>query len=263
MMRIATHPALRRRGLGSQLLDRIHDEFTGTEADHATVDYFSVSYGATPDLVRFWQRAGYGTVHVSTTRNDASGERSAVMIRPASAAGERLRDRHATALRDRLRDGLSDALRDLDPDVAAATIAACPVDGGEWLSLDERDWRALVAAADGPGGYEVVPGAARDLAFAALLDRDVSGGRGASDGRDVPDNSERDALDDDAGALTDREVRLLIRTVLQSRPREEVADELGYESTRQCLRALGSAIGTLLDRYGGTVVAEERERFDR
>ncbi|WP_096388976.1 tRNA(Met) cytidine acetyltransferase TmcA [Halopenitus persicus] len=239
-MRIATHPALRRRGLGSHLLGRIHDEFTGNGAGDSAVDYFSVSYGATPDLVRFWQRAGYGTVHVSTTRNDASGERSAVMIRPTSAAGERLRDRHAAALRDRLRDGLSDALRDLDPDVAAATIAACPVDGGEWLSLTDRDWRALVAAADGPGGYEVVPGAARDLAFAALLDRDVSGGN-----------------------LTDREVRLLIRVVLQSQPRGEVADELGYESTRQCLRALGAALGTLLDRYGGAVVAAERDRFER
>jgi len=60
-----------------------------------------------PRLLRFWRRAGYRTVHLSTSRNDASGEHSAIMLRPTGedGPGSRLLDRHAAAFRDRERDG--------------------------------------------------------------------------------------------------------------------------------------------------------------
>ena len=109
-VRIATHHALRGEGFGSRLLDEVHREFGGD------LDYFSVGYGATPRLLRFWRRAGYRTVHLSTSRNDASGEYSAIMLRPTGedGPGSELLDRHAAAFRDRERDGLSDAHRDVD-----------------------------------------------------------------------------------------------------------------------------------------------------
>ena len=239
-VRIATHHAVRDRGFGSRLLEEVHAEFA------ADVDYFSVGYGATPRLLRFWRRTGYRTVHLSTSRNDASGEYSAIMLRPVAGDGDgrgsgkrpgvALLDRHARAFRDRERDGLSDAHRDVDPDVVRGALRACSA----LVSVDLTDieWRSVVGASFGPGMYDSAPGAFRDLALAALIE---------------------------GGATTDlnpREERLLVRKVLQGRTWESVAEELDYVSTAACMRALGAAYEPLVERYGTDVALAERERFE-
>ena len=249
-VRIATHHALRDRGLGTRLLDRVHGEFDGD------VDYVSVGFGATPRLLRFWRRAGYRTVHLSTTRNDSSGEHSAVMLRPAGGAGRGLLDRHAAAFRDRERDALSDAHRDVDADVVRGALAACPA--SVTVDLTPAEWRAVVGASFGPGMYDVAPGAFRDLALAALI-----GGDGDAD----PDDGDADPDDGREGTgsagidLDAHEQRLLVRKVLQGRSWDRVADELDYVSTSGCMRALGDAVKPLVDRYGTALALAERDRF--
>ena len=235
-VRIATHHAHRGEGFGSRLLDEVHREFGRSRGDGGVgaVDYFSVGYGATPRLLRFWRRAGYRTVHLSNSRNDASGEHSAIMLRPVGeGAGRALLDRNATAFRDRERDGLSDAHRDVDPDVVAGALRACSAEVP--IELTEREWRSVVGASFGPGMYDSAPGAFRDLALAALIES--------------------------GPALGDREARLLVRKVLQGRPWESVAEELGYVSTAACMRALGDAYEPLVERYGTEFARRERERF--
>ncbi|MFC7187348.1 tRNA(Met) cytidine acetyltransferase TmcA [Halorubrum yunnanense] len=237
-VRIATHHALRGEGFGARLLDEIHAEFgEGGGEDARGVDYFSVGYGATPRLLRFWRRAGYRTVHLSTSRNDASGEHSAVMLRPETGPGRELCSRHAAAFRDRERDGLSDAHRDVDSDVVVGALRACPAPVP--VDLTETEWRSVVGASFGPGMYDSAPGAFRDLAMAALV-----GGDGES-----------------GDVLDDREKRLLVQKVLQGRPTESVADELGYVSGGACMRALGEAYKPLVERYGTEFALAERERF--
>ncbi|WP_435097538.1 tRNA(Met) cytidine acetyltransferase TmcA [Halorubrum sp. N11] len=233
-VRIATHHALRGEGFGSRLLDEVHEEF-GRD-----IDYFSVGYGATPRLLRFWRRAGYRTVHLSASRNDASGEHSAIMLRPASDSGRSLLDRNAAAFRDRERDGLSDAHRDVDPDVVVGALRACPASMP--IDLTETEWCSVVGASFGPGMYDSAPGAFRDLALAALIEGD--------------EGNETDEI-----ALDGREERLLVRKVLQGQPWESVAAELGYVSTAACMRALGDAYKPLVERYGTDFALAERERF--
>ena len=240
-VRIATHHALRGRGLGSHLLDRIHAEF------RETVGYFSVGFGATPRLLRFWRRAGYRAVHFSATRNDTSGEHSAIMLRPETAAGETLLDRHAAALRDRERDALSDAHRDVDPDVVRSVLAACPAP--VTVDLTPIEWRTVVGASFGPGMYDAAPGAFRDLAMATLV--------GCRDAVRTPNAEPEDSPRD----LRPREERLLVRKVLQGRPWAVVADELDYVSTAACMRALGEAAKPLVERYGSADALAERDRF--
>jgi tRNA(Met) cytidine acetyltransferase len=210
------------------------DDGSTDDGSAGGVDYFSVGYGATPRLLRFWRRAGYQTVHLSTSRNDASGEHSAIMLRPVTEAGRGVLSRHAVAFRDRERDGLSDAHRTVDPDVIAGALRACPAPVS--VDLTDIEWRSVVGASFGPGMYDSAPGAFRDLAMAALV------GEG---------DAELDA----------RERRLLVRKVLQGRPWESVADELGYVSTAACMRALGDAYKPLVERYGTDVALRERERF--
>ena len=240
VVRIAVHHACRGRGLGTHLLERIH------AAVRDEVAYFAVGFGATPRLLRFWRRAGYRSVHLSTTRNDTSGAYSAVMCRPAGDIGEALCERHATALARRERDALSGPHSDVEAAVVRGVLSACPV---EWpVALTDDEWRAVVAAAVGPGRYEVTPGAIRDLAYAALL-----GGRAVGE----PDPG---SVTPETG-LTVAQERLLVRVVLQGHDPDDVSAELGYESKKTCLRALGTALEPLIERFGTEVAHRERDRL--
>ncbi|KTG27509.1 tRNA(Met) cytidine acetyltransferase TmcA [Haloferax profundi] len=237
VMRIATHHVVRSSGLGSHLLSAIRDEFDGD------VDYLGVGFGATPELLSFWRENDYGTVHLSTTRNDTSGEYSALMLLPLSPAGHTLHDRHAAWFVQRIGDVLGDALSDLDPDVARAALASVghsseggPGDADDEPLLSDYEWRVVVGASYGPGLYTTAPGAFRRLALAHLT------------------SPER-------VSLSDREERLLVRKVLQTHPWSAVADELDFHSTAQCMRALGDAYEPLVDEYGGEVAHDERERY--
>ncbi|MFB6123132.1 MAG: tRNA(Met) cytidine acetyltransferase TmcA [Haloferacaceae archaeon] len=227
VLRIATHHAVRSSGLGSRLLDRVHDEFADA------VDWLGVGFGATPRLLRFWRRNDYRTVHLSTTRNATSGEYSALLLRPTSHTGWALHDRHARWFRDRVGGVLLDALDDVDPDVVRAALAATA--GRRDVDLTAYEWRVVVGAAYGPGMYDTAPGAFRRLALAHLLDGDAD--------------------------LTPRQERLLVRKPLQAAPWDVVADELDYVSTRQCMRDLGEAFQPLVDRYGDEYAHAERERY--
>jgi len=227
VMRIATHHAARSRGLGSRLLDEVRREY-----DDA--DWLGVGYGATPELLSFWRANGYSTVHVSTTRNDTSGEYSAVMLDPRSHLGERLHDHHARWFADRVPGVLADALDDLDPDVARGALRAC--DAAPDLDLSASSWRVVAGAAHGPGMYSVDPAPFRRLARHHLVAGD-------------PD------------LLAAREERLLVAKLLQARPWDAVADSLDFHSTSQAMRALGDALRPLVDAYGTEAAREELARF--
>jgi len=237
VLRIAVHPAVRSRGLGSTLLDRIHGEFDP--------DWFGTGFGATPRLVRFWRRAGYRTVHLSTTRNERSGEHSAAMLRPGTGDDGRPDDprddgdlfaRHTRWFLDRVGGTLTDRLADLDADVVRAALAAA--EGRVDPDIDDRGWRHAAAVAFGPGQVDVHPEPFRRLALAGLTDPDP--------GVDLSADAER----------------LLVRRILQAADWETVADELGYHSTAAARRATGRAYRPLVDRYGGPTAREERARYD-
>ncbi|MDL5361186.1 tRNA(Met) cytidine acetyltransferase TmcA [Halalkalicoccus sp. NIPERK01] len=227
VLRIATHHAVRSRGLGSRLLSEVREEFS------RSADWLGVGYGATPELLSFWSENGFSTVHLSTTRNDASGEYSAVMLSPTSDVGRELHDRHAAWFADRIEGVLSDPLDDADPDVVRAALGSveAAVDPG----LSERDWIHVAGAAYGPGTFDVSPGSFRPLAVSHLIDGEAP--------------------------LTDRGERLLVRKVLQGRPWDGVAEELGFVSTRMCMRALGESFKPLVDEYGSEAALEERRRY--
>jgi len=242
VVRIATHHAARSRGLGSALLDGVRDEFDGR-------DWLGVGYGATPALLRFWARNGFSTVHLSTTRNDASGEYSALMLDPLSADGRALAARHASWFADRITDVLADPLQDLDPDVARAALAAC--DATPDPGLSENAWRIVAGSAYGSAMYSVDPAPFRRLAVCALVRDDAPSL--LSDATDV---------EGDPAAEVERRERLFVLKLLQCRPWDDVADDLGYHSSGQAMRAFGDALQPLCNAWGGEAVATERARHE-
>ena len=50
------------------------------------LDWLGVSYGLTPQLLKFWKRAGYVPLYVRQTTNDLTGEHTCVMLREIAGA---------------------------------------------------------------------------------------------------------------------------------------------------------------------------------
>ena len=246
VLRIATHPAVRSRGLGSRLLEAVAADARAGGFDwpggvDAETDYLGVGYGATPRLVRFWAESGFATLHLSTTRNDASGEYSALMARPLTDAGRALCGRTAGWFRRRIGSVLADALDDADPDVVREALAATAASETPSATdpaasdLTDREWRTVAAAAFGPGLYDAAPRPFRELALRHLIEGGV----------DLSADAER----------------LLVRKVLQAWSWERTAGAGPYVSKREAMRSLGDAYRPLVDRYGTEAAREEADRY--
>ncbi|HRJ51150.1 MAG TPA: GNAT family N-acetyltransferase [Candidatus Thiothrix moscowensis] len=88
VMRIAVHPDRQNHGLGAQLLKHLLGFATQGGAD-----YMGVSYAMTPELVRFWERAGFVVARVGHRKDTASGSRSVVQIKALTARATALFNR--------------------------------------------------------------------------------------------------------------------------------------------------------------------------
>ncbi|MBJ2127494.1 tRNA(Met) cytidine acetyltransferase [Alteromonas sp. IB21] len=75
--RIAVHPNLQNKGIGSQLVKQIVKE-----AHKRAIDAISTSYGTTNKLDGFWSNNGFEIVDYGRKPNKASGETSALAVLP-------------------------------------------------------------------------------------------------------------------------------------------------------------------------------------
>jgi tRNA(Met) cytidine acetyltransferase len=75
-VRIAVHPGFRRCGLGTRLIEAVHQ--------HHHPDCFGTLFGASPELITFRRKNGYELVRVGGTRGARTGEPTAIMMRPVS-----------------------------------------------------------------------------------------------------------------------------------------------------------------------------------
>lgn len=72
IMRIAVHPQLQGNGIGHKVLTQLIQQ--------TDFDYYSTSFGATEELVRFWRQSDFFPVRLGTQRDQASGCHSIVML---------------------------------------------------------------------------------------------------------------------------------------------------------------------------------------
>ncbi|AIK16969.1 GNAT family N-acetyltransferase [Glaesserella parasuis] len=80
--RIAVQPEYQKQGYGKRLVSQIISQMP------PLVDFVSVSFGLTPELLRFWQSCGFSLVQVTPTPEASSGYHSAMMIYPLSEQGK-------------------------------------------------------------------------------------------------------------------------------------------------------------------------------
>lgn len=79
VVRIATHPDLMSRGIGSRAL-----RFVVDKAREMGLDWVGASFGVTDELLNFWADNRFFPVHISPNKNPVSGEYSIIVIRPLS-----------------------------------------------------------------------------------------------------------------------------------------------------------------------------------
>jgi tRNA(Met) cytidine acetyltransferase len=76
IMRIAVHPQIQQSGIGSKFLN--HIELLAIEQ---RADFLGSSFGVNAELLSFWLNAGYFITRIGFTKDKASGEHSALLVK--------------------------------------------------------------------------------------------------------------------------------------------------------------------------------------
>ncbi len=198
VVRIATHPSVQDKGIGSRLLSYIVDE-----ASKKGFQWVGSGFGVSDKLVRFWTRNGFSVIHISPDRNPVSGEYTVLVLRPLSDMAKKLTEAAARELKEKLLGSLQDTYRDMEPEIAIALLKA----SGPVLSsprpLSRLKLQRLAAYLYGTMTYETVNDVIRDV---------------------VSQYWEMAPRND--GLLTEMEERATILKVLQGRRWSDVAKEL-------------------------------------
>jgi tRNA(Met) cytidine acetyltransferase len=135
-VRVATHPALRGRGLARALVEHVHETHRA--------ELFGTVFGATPELLAFRRALGYVLVRIGSSRGASSGEPSVVMLRPTSARAHDLVSALRADLARNLPLQLSLLAADGELGVEAALAEALAADLPAPEPLDARETRRRV-----------------------------------------------------------------------------------------------------------------------
>ena len=129
--RIAVQPNWQQQGLGQRLIAKIKQQMK----QQGAVDFLSVSFGYTPELLAFWQKCGFILVHFSESKEASSGCYSVVALCPLSEEGRVFVQR----AEKQFQRNLPLSLHPLATQFARTEI--------DW-TLDSSDWQSLTDFAD-------------------------------------------------------------------------------------------------------------------
>ena len=208
-VRIAVHPALRRRKLAATLVRHVHQS-------HPDAELFGTMFGATAALLHFRRSVGYDLVRIGASRGSRTGEPAAVMIHPVSQRAHQIRNH----LREELGRNLplqlelltADGEAYLDPELVLAMQNGLP----RVLPIDEQARSAIVQHyLSGPQPIDAV--------IAAVVDTVA-------------------AYPNVLYSLPQQERRLIELRVLLRKSVEQVAKEAGFPTVPAAMRALRRAL---------------------
>ncbi len=211
--RIAVHPELQGRGLGSKLLAAIEEWARSRGADVVTTIF------SRHDVIGFWLRNGYIPYYVSPRYNRVTGEKNIAMAKPLSRKGERVVGEASKTLTLRLLLAAPSVYRDLAAEKMASLLR----------STSRASFRA-----------ELLP--SQRMALEKYL-------RGELDLEQVMDVVLIETIRVIAGErpipLEDTELVAVIARVVQGKPLNEVASIIG-ESMEEAMRIVDRALKRLL-----------------
>jgi len=112
IMRIAVHPELQHKGIGTGLIEFI----VRTEKTQGC-DAIGASFGLNPELLNFWRRLKFDVVRIGFTREQTSGEHAAIMLQEISSKGKEVKKIARMQFNDKLKLWFDDFLKDISPEL--------------------------------------------------------------------------------------------------------------------------------------------------
>jgi len=112
IQRIAIHPNCQNMGIGKHFIKHLIDWAKKQKFDH-----LCVSFGATADLLSFWQRQHFVTLRIGQSKDASSGTHSLIMNMPLSKKAYLLHELIVQQFRQQLPTQLSRHLQHLDTGV--------------------------------------------------------------------------------------------------------------------------------------------------
>ncbi len=224
VVRIATHPEAQDRGLGSILLGHLYKE-----VEEKSLDWLGSGFGVNDKLLRFWIRNGFRVLHISPDRNPVSGEYTILVVNPISETAQKAVEISAREYKWKLLHSLYDTYRDLETEIAIQMLDQDPPGIDENYEpritpiLRDRAWVYNY----GPMTYE----SANDLIYE--LARTYW----------IHPPHKRPGLDE-------FERHVLVAKVLQGKPWNEVASELGVKEYK-IMSGLKQLVRKLTEHYYG------------
>ncbi len=217
IQRIAVHPAVQGRGLGRRLVAAVSGD-----ARAEGLDLVGASFGATPELVRFWAGCGLAPVRVGFSREASSGGHAVIMTAPLGVAGAALQQAAQARLAEQLPLLLGDPLQTLEPGVALELLqrASAPP------SLTAAELHELGGFAFARRGFEASLVPLWRLTCRGLADPAA------------------------AAALPPAGRNLLLLRVLQRHPWDDCVQALGLAGRGEALELLRESVAALLRRSG-------------
>ena len=166
VVRIAVHPELQGRGIGSFALKELEKV-----AKNEGLDRMGAGFGGTPELMRFRSKNGFVPLHVSPVKQESSGEYSVIVLKPISDKAKSLIGLFYKEFRLRFLSRLRHVHYDMDTELARLLLKA-PLYLGEErlpnLTLTQR--RRLGAYVRSRLSFETTCDAVEEIARTYFLD---------------------------------------------------------------------------------------------
>ncbi|MDO7086211.1 GNAT family N-acetyltransferase [Pseudocolwellia sp. AS88] len=123
VMRIAILPELQDKGLGSVFLSYIE-----SYASQLGIDFIGTSFGANKTLLNFWQQQAYKIARIGFTKDKASGEHSALLLKAINKQHEPYLDKIEDNFYQSFDYLLAEQYKDLLPELVWQIMTYCPID---------------------------------------------------------------------------------------------------------------------------------------
>ncbi|MCE4621501.1 MAG: tRNA(Met) cytidine acetyltransferase TmcA [Desulfurococcales archaeon] len=202
IVRIATHPEVQGRGIGSKLLEYLY-----SESVKRGYDWLGSGFGVNKQLLNFWLKNGFKALHLSPDRNPVSGEYTTLVMKPITKRAEEAILHALREFKYKLLHSLYDTYKDLETDVAIMMLKQKPeaIQRGYRPRLSKIQLDRLWIYNWGPMTYEAATDLINMLAQAYWI-------------------QEREARP----RLSYTEEYILVAKVLQGKSWETVAEELNW-----------------------------------
>jgi len=134
ILRIAIHPLYHGCGFGERFMQQLK-KF----AQQQKVDFIGASFGANAQLLKFWQNTGFQVARIGFTKDQASGENSALVIAAMSDRGQFFERKIINEFYNSFDYLLTDEYKALDAKLVWQILHQCPRHGLPQLTTHQLD----------------------------------------------------------------------------------------------------------------------------